>query len=347
MRLRLPPLGGTLRKLAVRAVSLLAASSGLTRLRRRRRHRRGDFRLYVLEYHDVAGGVEHEGTVSTERFRRHLRYLKQRFRIDTLAAAYERLEAPGGPGRDLLAITFDDGYAGNYEDAWPVLREGGVPATFYLTTGFLDGAELWFDFARRAIDAARRGAPEVAAPAIETLRDALGSWPPVESTDRVVRRLKYLRPARRDLALGVLRDTDLELAPAARPLTWDQAVEMAAAGAELGAHTVTHPILSTLEPAAQEEEIRRSRRRIAEVTGHEPVSFAYPNGSARDYDRHTVEITGRLGFRAACTTRRGSNRPGENRLTLKRIGIGSDPLFVVEARLAGLFDEEVRSRLRR
>lgn len=332
----------TARKLAVRAVSLLAVASGLTRLRRRRRHRRGDFRLYVLEYHDI-GAVEKEGTVATERFRRHLRYLKPRFRIDTLAAAFERLEA-GSTGRDLLAITFDDGYLGNFEDAWPALCAEGLPATFYLTTGFLDGTELWFDLARRTLDAARR-APDVDPLAAEALRAALGSWPPTESTDRVVRRLKYLPPKKRDRAVEALGEAGRSLAPPARPLSWDQAAEMAAAGAELGAHTVTHPILSTLEPAAQETEIRDSRRRIAEAAGTEPVTFAYPNGSARDYDRHTVEIAGRAGFRAACTTRRGSNRPGGERLELRRIGVGSDPAFVLEARLTGLFDEELRSRL--
>ncbi len=334
----------TPRRLAVRAVSLLAVASGLARLLRRRRHRRGDFRLYVLEYHDVAGGVEKEGTVSTERFRRHLGYLERHFEIDTLAAAFERLEA-GGTGRDLLAITFDDGYAGNFEDAWPALCAAGVPATFYLTTGFLDGAELWFDVARRALDAARRASWQIDSAAAEELRGVLGSWPPDESTDSIVRRLKYLPPGSRDRAVEALRGAGWSLAPPARPMSWDQAAEMAGEGAELGAHTVTHPILSTLEPAAQSREIADSRRRIAEAAGAQPVTFAYPNGSARDYDRHTIEAACDAGFRAACTTRRGSNRPGCERLELRRIGIGSDPAFVVEARLAGLFDEELRSRL--
>ncbi len=335
------------RRLAVRAVSLIASASGLTSLRRRRRLGRGDYRLFVLEYHDVtAESGEKEGTVTAERFRRHLRHLKQRFRIDTLASAIERLEAPGLDG-DLLAITFDDGYLDNYRAAWPVLQAEGLPATVYLTTGFLDGTELWVDFARRALDAARRSPPDLATTAEEALRAALENWTPTESVDRLVRRLKYLPPVKRDRALEALRSAGMELAPAARPLSWEQAREMAAGGIELGAHTVTHPILSTLDPEAQEAEIRGSRRRIAEQTGIEPTTFAYPNGSALDYDRHTVRITDRIGFRAACTTRRGSNRPGCRRLELRRIGIGSDPLFVVEARLAGLFDEEIRSRLRR
>ncbi len=337
----------SLRRLAVRAVSALAKAGGLTRLERRQRHRRRDFRLFVLEYHDVAAGSEKQGTISAERFRRHLRYLKRRFLTLTLAAAAERLEADAGLDRDLAVITFDDGYAGNYEAAWPVLRAEQTEATIFLTTGFLDGKELWVDLARRAIDAARREAPALRAAVEGQLRVALGSWPPAETTDRIMRRLKYRPPTERDRALTALLDAGLALAPAARPLEWNEVAEMMAGGVEFGCHTVSHPILSTLDPAAQEEEIRGSHRRIAETTGHAPETFAYPNGSARDYDRHTVEILDRAGFRAACTTRRGSNSPGCDRLTLKRIGIGSDSLAVVEARLAGLFDEAVRSWLRR
>ena len=335
------------RRFAVRLVSGLARASGWTTLARRRRHRRGDYRLYVLEYHDVAGdSAEKESTVSAARFTSHLQHLRRRFQIETLAAAAERLDA-GELDRDLLAITFDDGYAGNSEAAWPVLRRAGAPATIFLTTSFLDGEELWFDFARRALGAVCRHTRALGADAVGSLRQALGSWPPAESIGAVLRRLKYLPPERRHQALAALRRVDLDLAPPARPLSWGRVREMQAAGIEFGAHTVTHPILSTLEPAEQEDEIRRSRSRIAEVTGEEPTTFAYPNGSARDYDRHSVEILDRLGFAAACTTRRGSNKPGCNRLTLRRLGIGSDSLAVVEARLAGLFDEAVRAWVQR
>ena len=335
-----------LRRLAARGVAALARGSGWLARTRRRRHQQRDFRLYVLEYHDVTGGEEHEGTVSTARFGAHLRYLKRRFRLTSLATAAAELAVPGGLTEDLAVITFDDGYAGNYEDAWPVLRDEGVPATVFVTTGFLDGEELWVDFARRAITAARQAAPGLPPEATAAWRETLGAWPPTASTDTLVRQLKYTPPARRNQVLAELRQADLELPAAARPLSWAQAAELLAGGVEIGAHTVSHPILSTLDPAQQEIEIRHSRDRIAEAIGKTPTSFAYPNGSARDFDPHTVEILARTGFQAACTTRRGSNRPGCDLLTLKRLGIGSDPISLIEARLAGLFDEEIRRWIR-
>ena len=193
------------RRLALHVVATLAKASGWTALARRRRHRRGDYRLYILEYHDVTHDPsEKEGTVSAARFKRHLRYLKPRFQVETLATAVERLAA-GDLARDLLVITFDDGYLGNYEAAWPALHSAGLPATIFLTTGFLDGEEIWVDFARRALAAVCRHTRALGADAVGSLRQALGSWPPTERIDAVVRQLKYLSPERRHQALGALR----------------------------------------------------------------------------------------------------------------------------------------------
>ena len=95
----------------------------------------------------------------------------------------------------------------------------------------------------------------------------------------------------------------------------------------------------------QEAEIAASCRRILEETGRHPVTFAYPNGSRRDYNQDTIRILREQQFLAACATRRGSNRPGCDLLQLRRLGIGDEPYWVVEARLAGLLDEKVRRLL--
>ena len=56
----------------------------------------------------------------------------------------EHLES-GAPGT-VFTITFDDGYQDNYENAFPILKRYGVPATIFLTTGSLDSRDpLWFE----------------------------------------------------------------------------------------------------------------------------------------------------------------------------------------------------------
>lgn len=336
----------TPRRIAVAAVSLLARCSGLNAALRLRRHRQKDFRVYILEYHDVSGEREAEGTVHTERFRRHLRFLSSRFRTCTVAEAAGRLAAAARNGRsleeDLLVLTFDDGYLDNYRSAWPVLREAGTSATVYLTTGFLDGQPLWFDLGRRAFDALRLRDEPLPPRTRARLLEALGSEP---EPGTEIERLKRVSPETRESIVESLLELDLELAPAARPMAWDQVREMSASGIEMGAHTVSHPILSTLSDEAQDEEIRASRRRIQEEVGIEPATFAMPNGGAGDWNEATLRLLERARFLAACTTLRGSNRPGVRLHRLYRLGIGSDSNTVLAARLSGLFDEGLRRAL--
>ncbi|MEO1083785.1 MAG: polysaccharide deacetylase family protein, partial [Acidobacteriota bacterium] len=130
--------------------------------------------------------------------------------------------------------------------------------------------------------------------------------------------------------------------PPAEPMSWDQARELQAAGIELGGHTVHHPILSTLPDGHQEAEIRGGLERMAAELGRAPETFAMPNGGAADYDAETLEALRSCGIKAACTTRRGANAPGCELLELRRLGVGSDPISMLDARLAGLFDEAVR-----
>lgn len=334
-----------LRRLAVHLVSTTAAALGVVAAERRRRHRRGDYRVYILEYHGVEDGPEREGVVSMERFRRHVRWLRPLFRFVTVAEAAEHLAA--GPLReDLLVLTFDDGYRDNYRCAWPVMREAEVPGTIYITTGFLDGEPLWFDTARRSFEAleARGGPlPEALAAA---LRQAVGEVP---SPGREVNRLKYAAPEDRlrvtAMVADLVAELDLNRRPAAVPLRWSEARELHLAGIELGAHTVHHPILSQLGKEEQREEIQQSRRRLTEVLGAEPQTFAMPNGSRKDFDQHTLALLQELRFHAACTTVRGSNRPGANLHILRRLGIGSDSHAILRARLAGLFDQGIRQIL--
>lgn len=336
----------TTRRLALHSASLFGAISGLTGSVHRRRLRRQDHRLFILEYHDIStNGEEFEGTISQDRFRRHVKWLKQRFVISTLAEATVALGSEARLEHDVLTVTFDDGYEGNHTGAWPVLESEGVPATVFLTTGFLDGEELWFDRAKRYLSAAQDSPESLSEKVRATLVQLYGRWPQARDPESLVQMLKYLTPEKRLAFVEELASLSLDPAPAARPLSWEQVRSMQQGGIEFGGHTVTHPILSLLSRKSQEREILLSQKRIREKTGVSPKTFAYPNGSTKDFTDETVEIARRAGYQAACTTRKGSNRAGCDPMTLLRLGIGSDPTWVLEARVAGLFDESVRRRL--
>ncbi len=333
------------RRAAINLAGLLTTLSGLTRLLRLRRRRRSDFRVFILEYHEITSTDESEGRVAAARFRRHVRYLKQHYRLESLRGATRLLSGRQKLLEDCAVLTFDDGYQGNFRSAWPILQEERVPATIFLTTSFLDGKELWFHFARRALEAAAQSPSSLPDPlkGILSLAGRHGRIRPRQ----MVKRLKYLAPEQRDKALDSLRRSQLPLSPPAEPLTWDQVRQMQDSGCEMGCHTVTHPILSTLSATQQEVEILTSRQRITEETGVRARSFAFPNGTLRDFNADTIEILRTGGFLAACTTIRGSNRPECDPLGLLRIGVGADSVSMLAARLSGVFYPKLRAPVTR
>ncbi len=84
-------------------------------------------------------------TCSVKMFERYCRFFSSNFHVVPLGNIVDKLEKGTEPDRD-LAITFDDGYGDNFEYAAPILKALGLPATFFVVTGFM-GTELvpWWD----------------------------------------------------------------------------------------------------------------------------------------------------------------------------------------------------------
>jgi peptidoglycan/xylan/chitin deacetylase (PgdA/CDA1 family) len=109
--------------------------------------------------------------------------------------------------------------------------------------------------------------------------------------------------------------------------------KLIAAGWEIDAHTLTHPDLTTVDPARLREEVAGSREAIRRRF-HVPVDFfCYPAGR---YDAAVVEAVKRAGYLGATTTRYGLARPGEL-YTLARVRVdGSDGAHGLAAKLEAL-----------
>jgi peptidoglycan/xylan/chitin deacetylase (PgdA/CDA1 family) len=73
----------------------------------------------------------------------------------------------------------------------------------------------------------------------------------------------------------------------------------------IGAHTLTHALLSALSPEEQETEISGSKAVLEELLSHPVSLFAYPFGARGDYDEESVSVVRRAGFEIAC-----ANFPG-------------------------------------
>jgi peptidoglycan/xylan/chitin deacetylase (PgdA/CDA1 family) len=203
-----------------------------------------------------------------------------------------------GRSRHVL-ITFDDGYLDNYEFAFPLLRYHGLSAAFFICTGLLDDRSLaWWDEIAWMIRSSRRR--ELAAGPWFTTPVPLGDdrEPAIRT---VIERYRALPGEQTAAFLDHVADaagTGRAGKSLARSLwmTWDQIREMRAAGMTIGAHTVTHPILSRLTAERQAEEIAGCRARLAAELGEAPRLFAYPVGKPYTFNADTRAALTASGF---------------------------------------------------
>ena len=84
----------------------------------------------------------------------------------------------------------------------------------------------------------------------------------------------------------------------------------------IGAHTITHPRLSTLTEDDMRNEIVVSKRRLEEVLVHTVDHFSYPHG---DHNDDTITIVRDCGFRTALMAWGGTVRRGDSSFLLHRI----------------------------
>jgi peptidoglycan/xylan/chitin deacetylase (PgdA/CDA1 family) len=94
----------------------------------------------ILIYHQVGAGSGRQMDVSTQMFRGHVKWLLDHGRIVGLGDALSGADDPDSSRS--FVLTFDDGYADFFENAFPLLREHGIPFTLYLTTGHIETGEL-------------------------------------------------------------------------------------------------------------------------------------------------------------------------------------------------------------
>ena len=249
-------------------------------------------------------------------FARCMRVVKRFFNVIPLRVAVEHLKSHSLPPR-AVAISFDDGYADNALFAAPVLAALDLPATIFVTTGFLDGGRMWND---TVIEVIRRSKGKV----LDV--DELGPLPigsdseKLQTISRVLKHFKHKPFDQREQRVNELMATSYSL-PDDLMLTTEQLQGLRTSEIDVGAHTVGHPILQNLSGDAVENEIVTGKNRLERILGQEVDLFAYPNGKpGDDYGLREVEVVKRAGFRAAVSTAWGSAGPESDTFQLPRIG---------------------------
>ncbi len=268
-------------------------------------------RLSVLIFHRVLRQFDplrpSEPTVGEFEARMH--WIAANFNVLPLSEAVKALAAGRLPRR-ALSITFDDGYADNHDLALPALKKTGLTATFFVASGYLDGGCMFND---AVIEAVRR-AP---GPVLDLSPFGMDRYPLTSDGDRraaiarILETLKYLPPTQRQVQVERICESAGAAPPRDLMMTSSQVAALHRAGMEIGAHTVSHPILAKIGIDEARDEIASGRRQLEEIIGARVGLFAYPNGRPqRDYEGAHVALVRELGFDAAVSTAWGAARAG-------------------------------------
>lgn len=276
-------------------------------------------RLLVLIYHRVhaRASADFPGRIDAARFDQQMALIRRHCHPVALAEAVPALREGSLPSR-AIAVTFDDGYADNAEVALPILLRHGVPATFFVASGFLDGGRMWNDSVAESVRRSLAGTLD--------LRDLqLGRHELASQVQRsrvanqIIALIKRLPQQERQARVDALCERIGVALPDDLMMTSAQVRSLSQAGMEVGAHTVSHPILRTLDERAARQEIQDNRAALERIVGTAVRSFAYPNGKLDDdYTVRDRDLVESLQFDYALSTHRGVATGESDRFQLPR-----------------------------
>lgn len=276
----------------------------------------------ILMYHKVlpdtlaAAYPSANLVVSTADFNLQMAWLARSYRVLTVRDAISALARDTGRGeRPIACVTFDDGYRDNFDYAAPILESHGLRATFFVCTGFIQGTAIWFD---RAAVAWRRNAAAAMRRASDAAPERREDFGRVSSIDALFTALKNLSPEVRKTVVEAMDTPALELDDVFGPMRPDHVRALCERGHEIGAHSVTHPFLTSLDNVALEFELRESQSQASAYAGRQVDGFCYPSGDA---DERVMAAARAAGYQYACAVRRGIAEAGSNRMDLPRRAI--------------------------
>ncbi len=291
--------------------------------------------LAVLTYHRIGTPAELGPAASvlaectTETFAEQMRWLREHADPVDVATAVAILDRRQPPPRRPVLVTFDDGYRDDLARMRPVCERFGIRPVIYLPTGFVGTRRrFWWDRVAMCIKLTARSS--FRAPLEPEQLLPLGS--PAEreaATELLLPHVEHLAPGAQEELIAVLEERlglgCTALADEPVVVGWEEA-RAALAWCDFGAHTITHPRLSTLAPEALRREIAESKAEIERELGAPCETFAVPYGGAIDYTEEAVRVADEVGLRVVFSledslrTPRASGRCWQvDRLTLNEV----------------------------
>jgi len=304
-------------------------------------------RAAILLYHRVADFCSdpYQLNVSPLHFSQQMELLKQTCVPMHLLQFAQALRTRSYPDRSIV-VTFDDGYVDNLNSALPVLECAGIPATIFITTGYIGSSkEFWWEKLARILLSTVFVSDHLQL----VIREKLYDWPTATLPQRQIalrqlhKILRELPEFEREVILDDLAGREAQEGQGSSQPTFDrimtqpELVKLVESNyVEVGAHSISHPFLSSLRVEEQHAEIVGSREVLKNMIGKPINSFSYPFGN---YNDETLEIVRNAGFSAAVTTNYGRSQVGDDPFRLRRCTVNDWNIDQFKIKLESFFND--------
>jgi peptidoglycan/xylan/chitin deacetylase (PgdA/CDA1 family) len=235
---------------------------------------------HIVADHDVPH-VKHLYRFRTvAEFKQDLEFFLAHYVPVGLSAVIEHLEGKRVLPKRCYLLTFDDGFREMHDVVAPILKAKGVPATFFLTTGFIDNVDMAHHCKFSLLVEHLSNAPR--ASVVEEVENILArNGVEGNSFESKMVTVRYCQ-SHLVTKIAALCEYDFaQYLSSYKPyLTSDQIRSLLKQGFTIGAHSIDHPLYADL---ALEEQVRQTVCSIRFLVQHFELNyraFAFPHSDA-------------------------------------------------------------------
>ncbi len=289
----------------------------------------------IVLYHGVTGeqslGIENfsKKHIPENQFEQHMQYLAKNCNVVSLRKMSEMLSNKSPLPPQTVAVSFDDTFKNNRTTALPVLERFEIPATFFISTGFIDNnRRFWVDLVEHTINTTKKTSLDITLNGSRYTLPVKSNEEKIQTVVTVKGEMKKMIPLDRDKTLQDLKemldvDDSGEQVPNYQNMNWDdiRAIDKSPL-AEIGGHTVNHEIMSYLDDQSLAYEISESLDCLCKHLEHPIDLYSYPEGQAEHYNDRVIQALKEKNVTICPSALKGTNPPGTDPFNLKRIMVG-------------------------
>jgi peptidoglycan/xylan/chitin deacetylase (PgdA/CDA1 family) len=267
--------------------------------------------------------------VSSQSFEKQMQFIAETCNAISLKSYIVSVKNQLTLPKRTVIITFDDGWKDNFNYAFPILKRLKIPATIFLTTGYIEQKDIFWQeqirYLLHIIKDNKQTKLELKNYLIKFKND-LPELSKISSLniiddENIITILKSIdQKLHNNFINELMKILNYPQLPYHMHdfLDWNDIRIMKNHGLEFGSHTVNHLLLDKTDKDTLWNELKKSKEQIEMRIGEEVYALAYPNGN---FNNDVIEAAQKTGYLCAVTTIEGNNTTHCDLMRLKRINI--------------------------